>query len=136
VPPGLRLLAVAGVVECERFFVEPLYRYAEERGRQVPTRSSRPRADPEVSERAATLHRESVAIDIHSGLSNDWFVGATVENADGKVLFEPGMMFTYEMPVRFAGCNAAFNVEDDAVVTATGVENMSAMLSREMRVRL
>ncbi|MGQ0568246.1 MAG: M24 family metallopeptidase [Armatimonadota bacterium] len=59
-----------------------------------------------------------------------------LQNADGKVLFEPGMMFTYEMPVRLAGCSAAFNVEDDVVVTATGVENMSGMLSREMQVRL
>lgn len=59
-----------------------------------------------------------------------------LQNADGKVLFEPGMMFTYEMPVRLAGCSAAFNVEDDVVVAATGVENMSGMLSREMQVRL
>jgi Xaa-Pro aminopeptidase len=59
-----------------------------------------------------------------------------LQNADGKVLFEPGMMFTYEMPVRLEGCRAAFNVEDDVVVTATGVENMSAMLSREMQVKL
>ncbi len=58
-----------------------------------------------------------------------------LQNADGKVLFEPGMMFTYEMPVRLEGCGAAFNIEDDVVVTDTGVENMSGMLGRQMRVK-
>ncbi len=58
------------------------------------------------------------------------------QNAQGKVLFEPGMMFTYEMPVQLPGSNAAFNVEDDVVVTENGVENMSAMISRKIRVKL
>ena len=48
------------------------------------------------------------------------------QNAQGQVLFEPGMMFTYEMPIQLPGSTAFFNVEDDVVVTATGVENMSA----------
>lgn len=57
------------------------------------------------------------------------------QNSEGKVLFEPGMMFTYEMPIRLPGSEAFFNVEDNVVVTETGVENMSAMLSREMQVK-
>ncbi|HBY96052.1 MAG: Xaa-Pro peptidase family protein [Ardenticatenaceae bacterium] len=58
-----------------------------------------------------------------------------LQNADGKVLFEPGMMFTYEMPIRLPGSDAFFNVEDDVVVTETGVENMNAMIGRDLRVK-
>lgn len=58
------------------------------------------------------------------------------QNEDGLVLFEKGMMFTYEMPIRLPGSEASFNVEDDVVVTDTGVENMNTEISREMRVRL
>jgi Xaa-Pro aminopeptidase len=46
------------------------------------------------------------------------------------------MMFTYEMPLSLPGLDAFVNVEDDVVVTEDGVENMNAMLSREMRVKL
>ena len=46
------------------------------------------------------------------------------------------MMFTYEMPIKLPGSEASFNIEDDIVVTDTGVENMTAMLPRELRVRL
>jgi Xaa-Pro aminopeptidase len=58
-----------------------------------------------------------------------------LQNAEGKVVFEPGMMFTYEMPIRLPGSEALFNVEDNVVVTETGVENMNSMLSREFRVK-
>jgi Xaa-Pro aminopeptidase len=57
------------------------------------------------------------------------------QNAEGNVLFEPGMMFTYEMPIRRTGSDVFFNVEDDIVVTETGVENMSSMLDRGIRVK-
>lgn len=57
-------------------------------------------------------------------------------NEDGKMLFEKGMMFTYEMPLRIAGSEASFNIEDDVVVTDTGVKNMSAAVSREIRVKM
>jgi Xaa-Pro aminopeptidase len=58
------------------------------------------------------------------------------KGADGQVRFETGMMFTYEMPLRLPGHDIAFNIEDDVVVTAEGVENMSAMVTRDMRVKL
>lgn len=58
------------------------------------------------------------------------------QNEEGKVAFESGMMFTYEMPVELPGCNAAFNIEDDVLVTNDGVENMNSMLSREVRVKI
>jgi Xaa-Pro dipeptidase len=59
------------------------------------------------------------------------------QNAEGKVIFEPGMLFTYEMVVDLPGSNvtAFFNMEDDVVVTETGVENMNGILSREIRVK-
>lgn len=57
-------------------------------------------------------------------------------NEDGKMLFEKGMMFTYEMPLRIEGSQASFNIEDDVVVTSDGVENMSAMIGRGIRVKL
>ena len=61
-----------------------------------------------------------------------------VANGNGVVVFEPGMMFTYEMPVRLVGVDdvPAFNIEDDVVVTAGGVENMSKDARREVRVKL
>ena len=58
------------------------------------------------------------------------------QNTNGEVVFEPGMMFTYEMPMRMPGSTTVFNVEDDVVVTDTGVENMSAMLDRDLHVKL
>lgn len=60
-------------------------------------------------------------------------------NEEGKVVFEPGMMFTYEMALDLPAAKSRmpfFNIEDDVVVTETGVENMNAMLSRELRVKL
>lgn len=58
-------------------------------------------------------------------------------NKQGKVLFEEGMMFTYEMAIELPGSDCPFfNIEDDVVVTDSGVENMNAMLSRELRVKL
>ena len=57
------------------------------------------------------------------------------QNEGGEVLFEQGMMFTYEMPMRLPGSEAVFNIEDNVVVTETGVENMNADLSREMRIK-
>lgn len=58
--------------------------------------------------------------------------------SNGKALFEPGMMFTYEMAVELPGAQNMpfFNIEDNVVVTETGVENMNAMLSREVRVKV
>jgi Xaa-Pro aminopeptidase len=60
------------------------------------------------------------------------------QNEKGEVLFEAGMMFTYEMAVESADPSVTtfFNIEDDVVVTETGVENMNGMLSRNLRVRL
>lgn len=59
------------------------------------------------------------------------------QNKEGKVLFEPGMMFTYEPFIGLPGGEYPFpHIEDDVVVTETGVENMSSMLSRELRVKL
>ena len=61
-----------------------------------------------------------------------------VANADGQVVFEPGMMFTYEMPVRIVGVDniPVINIEDDVVVTDDGVEVMSKEARREMTVKL
>jgi Xaa-Pro aminopeptidase len=58
------------------------------------------------------------------------------KNGNEQVLFEPGMMFAYEMPLSLPGLDAFVNVEDDVVVTEDGVENMNAMLTRDMRVKL
>jgi Xaa-Pro aminopeptidase len=58
------------------------------------------------------------------------------QNKDGKVLFETGMMFTLEPAIKLPGSDLEFNVEDDVVVTDTGLENMNSMLSRELRVKL
>lgn len=59
------------------------------------------------------------------------------QNAQGKVLFEKGMVFTYEPALELPGSDCPlFNIEDDVVVTESGVENMSAMLGRELRVKL
>ncbi len=59
------------------------------------------------------------------------------QNENGQVVFEEGMMFTYEMALELPGEKTPFfNIEDNVVVTATGVENMNASLSRELRVRL
>lgn len=58
------------------------------------------------------------------------------QNEKGKVLFETGMMFTFEVPIMLPGSDADFNVEDDIVVTDTGVENMNSTLSRELRIKL
>lgn len=61
----------------------------------------------------------------------------TFQNAEGKVLFQPGMMFTFEMAIELPGSDCPFfNVEDDVVVTETGVENMCSMLNRELRVKI
>lgn len=59
------------------------------------------------------------------------------QNQHGEVLFEPGMMFTYEMVVELpdSPVTTFFNTEDDVVVTKDGVENMTAMLSRDLLVR-
>jgi Xaa-Pro aminopeptidase len=60
------------------------------------------------------------------------------QNHRGEVLFEKGMMFTYEMAVELPGASNMpfFNIEDNVVVTETGVENMNADLSRELRVKV
>lgn len=60
------------------------------------------------------------------------------QNSEGKVVFQEGMVFTYEMPVAFPdnGYMPFFNIEDDVVVTKNGVENLNAGLSRELRVKL
>jgi Xaa-Pro aminopeptidase len=59
------------------------------------------------------------------------------QNAAGEVVFEPGMMFTYEMVVELPDSSTTtfFNIEDDIVVTDMGVENMTAMLTRDLLVR-
>lgn len=59
------------------------------------------------------------------------------QNGKGEVLFEPGMMFTYEMVVELPDSSVTtfFNIEDDVVVTTDGVENMNAMLTRDLLVR-
>lgn len=58
------------------------------------------------------------------------------QNAEGKVVFEPGMMFTYEMAVELPGVKTPFfNIEDNVVVTESGVDNMCASLSRELQVK-
>lgn len=61
-----------------------------------------------------------------------------LQNEQGQVLFEPGMMFTYEMVVELPGSNvtAFFNVEDDIVVTKDGVENMNGILKRDLMVKV
>lgn len=57
------------------------------------------------------------------------------QNEEGQVLFQPGMMFTYEMPVDLPGVETPFfNVEDDIVVTDSGVEVMNDQVGRELRV--
>jgi Xaa-Pro dipeptidase len=60
------------------------------------------------------------------------------QNAEGKVVFQEGMVFTYEMPVEMPGDGYMpfFNIEDDVVVTKNGVENLNAELSRELRVKV
>jgi Xaa-Pro aminopeptidase len=59
-------------------------------------------------------------------------------NEDGKFILEEGMMFTLEMDIRhpdaFNG-RAYFNIEDDVLVTPTGCEVMSDMLSRDLRIK-
>jgi Xaa-Pro aminopeptidase len=58
--------------------------------------------------------------------------------ADGEpVVFEPGMMFTYECTVSLPDGERSpfFNVEDDVVVTEDGVLNMSAEVSRDLVVK-
>ena len=60
-----------------------------------------------------------------------------VQGSNGKVFFEEGMMFTYEMSIEKPGMSLPFfNIEDNLVVSATGIENMSGALSRELRVKL
>lgn len=60
-----------------------------------------------------------------------------LQDTQGRVVFEPGMMFTYEMPIRLPGAEGLlFNIEDDVVVTERGVENMNAMLSRDLQVKV
>jgi len=58
------------------------------------------------------------------------------QNENGSFIFERGMMFTYEIPIRLPGLNGFFNIEDDVVVTENGVENMNSTLTRDLRVRL
>jgi Xaa-Pro aminopeptidase len=60
------------------------------------------------------------------------------QNSDGKVVFQEGMVFTYEMPVEMPGNGYMpfFNIEDNVVVTRNGVENLNADLSREIRVKV
>lgn len=61
----------------------------------------------------------------------------TFQNKEGKFLFEEGMMFTFEMGVEVPGKTLPFfNVEDDVVITATGVNNMSSAISRDIRVKV
>jgi Xaa-Pro aminopeptidase len=55
-------------------------------------------------------------------------------SSTGKVLLEPGMVFTYEMAIETPVEMPFFNIEDNVVVTDSGVENMNAELSRELRV--
>ncbi|MCR4397961.1 MAG: M24 family metallopeptidase [Firmicutes bacterium] len=60
-----------------------------------------------------------------------------VQDPDGKVRFEAGMMFSYEMSIEKPGMVLPFfNIEDNVVVSETGVENMSGSLSRELRVKV
>lgn len=59
-----------------------------------------------------------------------------VQDKEGKVVFEPGMMFTYEMSIELPGVTLPFfNIEDDVVVTRDGVLNMSGMLGRDFQVK-
>jgi len=57
--------------------------------------------------------------------------------AGDDLVFEPGMMFTFECTVTPPGGEKApfFNVEDDVVVTEDGVRNMSAEVSRDLVVK-
>jgi Xaa-Pro aminopeptidase len=61
-----------------------------------------------------------------------------LQNEEGKVFFEPGMMFACEMVVELPGSTPMpdFNVEDDVVVTETSVQNVNATLRRDFRVKL
>lgn len=54
-----------------------------------------------------------------------------------EIVFEPGMMFTFECTVTPPDGEKApfFNVEDDVVVTEDGVRNMSAEVSRDLVVK-
>jgi Xaa-Pro aminopeptidase len=56
---------------------------------------------------------------------------------DGLARFEPGMMYTYEMALELPGSTstAFFNIEDNVVVTDSGVENMCGSLTRELQVK-
>jgi len=57
------------------------------------------------------------------------------QNEDGEVVIEEGMMFALEPSIRLPGLKWGFNCEDNVVVTKTGCENMTSMLSRELRVK-
>jgi Xaa-Pro aminopeptidase len=54
------------------------------------------------------------------------------------IVFEPGMMFTFECTVTPPNGEKSpfFNVEDDVVVTEDGVRNMSAEVSRDLVVKV
>lgn len=58
------------------------------------------------------------------------------QNEHGIFLFREGMMFAYEVPIRLPGSCAFFNIEDDVVITAKGIANMSSASPRELRVKL
>ena len=57
------------------------------------------------------------------------------QKKEGKVLIEEGMMFALEPSIRIPSVKWSFNCEDNAVVTSTGCEVMSSMLSRELKIR-
>ena len=57
------------------------------------------------------------------------------QNENGEVLIEEGMMFALEPSIRLPGINWGFNCEDNIVVTETGCNNMTSILSRELRVK-
>lgn len=57
------------------------------------------------------------------------------QNEDGEVIIEEGMMFALEPSIRLPGLKWGFNCEDNVVVTETGCENMTSMLSRELRIK-
>lgn len=56
-------------------------------------------------------------------------------NEEGEIIIEEGMMFALEPSIRLPGLRWGFNCEDNVVVTGSGCENMTSMLSRELRVK-
>jgi Xaa-Pro aminopeptidase len=98
-----------------------------------------------VSERGCEVPKKSGHIFAGHSIGLETYQGPSLapsisqpefQDKDGKFRLEAGMMFTYEIPIRLLGLEAFFNIEDDVVVTAHGVENMNSMLSREIHVKL